>query len=66
MIHPDAPLQPGETDPEDMRSENEIMKIKMQAEFGAVFGETATDLPPEIEQQLLNNVYEFEKAWEKQ
>jgi hypothetical protein len=67
MIPLDAPLQPGDTDPEEeMRRENEIMKIKLQAEFGAVFGETEKELPPDIEHEFLNNVYQFEKAWEKQ
>ena len=67
MKHPDASTQPGDNDPEeDMRRENEIMKIKLQAEFGAVFGETEKELPPAIEHEFLNNVYEFEKAWEKQ
>jgi hypothetical protein len=46
----------------DLKTENEIMKLKMQAEFGAVIG-SAEDIPPEIEHQFLRNVYEFEQAW---
>ena len=54
-------------DPEDdMRLENEILKLKLQAEFGAQFDEISKDVSPEMEQQFLQQVYDFEKAWEKQ
>ena len=45
---------------ENMRMQNELLKIKMMLESGAVFcgGE---DVPPEIENQFLNNILEFEK-----
>lgn len=59
------PLDDGQEE-EDLNLENEIMKLKLQAEFGAKFGEIEGNLPPELEQQFLKHVYNFEKAWEKQ
>ena len=61
------PLLPNENDPEEeMRLENDIMKLKLQAEFGAQFDEISNDVSPEMEQQFLKQVYDFEKAWEQQ
>ena len=48
---------------ENLRIENEILKLKMQAESGAVFGGGIADLPPEIEAQFLQNIQKFEDAW---
>ncbi len=52
-------------DPEEnLRIENEILKIKMQAESGAYFSEnTNADLTPDIENAFLRNVQQFEEAW---
>ena len=47
---------------ENLHIENEILKLKMQAESNAVIV-THEDLPPEIEHQFLKNVQEFEEAW---
>ena len=48
-------------DPEEnLRMQNDFLKMKMMAESGAVFG-GGKDLPPEIENQFLNNILEFEK-----
>ena len=49
---------------EDLRMENELLKLKMQAERGGVFvgGE---DIPPEIENDWLQNILRFEEEWEK-
>jgi hypothetical protein len=47
---------------DDLRMENEIMKIKMQAETGGIFGGSG-DLPPEIENIFLQHVQSFEEAW---
>ena len=52
-------------DPEEnLRLENEFLKMKMMAESGGIFGgNEGSDLPPEIENQWLKNVMEFEKAY---
>lgn len=50
-------------DPEEnLRIENEILKLKLQAETGALFG-GSDNLPPEIEHSFLQNVQQFENAW---
>ena len=50
---------------ENLRIENEILKLKMQAERGALFGGSMDDLPPEIESEFLINVQQFEDSFEK-
>lgn len=45
---------------ESMRMENDILKLKMQAEFGATFGSFA-NLSPEAEHDFLQMVMAFEK-----
>ena len=48
-------------DPEEnLRMQNDFLKMKMMAESGAIFG-GVEGLPPEIENQFLNNILEFEK-----
>lgn len=48
-------------DPEEnLRMQNEFLKLKMMAESGAIFG-GGENLPPEIENQFLNNILAFEK-----
>ena len=48
-------------DPEEnLRMQNEFLKLKMMAESGAFFGGDG-NLPPEIENQFLNNILAFEK-----
>ena len=48
---------------ENLRIENEILKLKMQAEYGAqIFSDK--EVPPELEALFLHNVNEFEKAWQ--
>lgn len=47
---------------ENLRIENEILKLKMQAETGAVFG-GGENISPEIENEFLNQVQQFEEAW---
>ena len=49
-------------DPEEnLRMQNDFLKMKMMAESGALFGGEG-GLPPEIENQFLKNIMEFEKA----
>jgi hypothetical protein len=52
-------------DPEEnLRLENDFLKMKMMAESGGIFGSASdTGLSPEIENQFLKNVIEFEKAY---
>jgi hypothetical protein len=53
-------------DPEqNLRIENEILKLKMQAEKGAFFGGNMEDLPPEVEAEFLKNVQSFEDSFDK-
>lgn len=56
---------PGEEfseDPEEnIRMENDFLKLKMMAESGAMFGAEG-ELPADIENQFLKNIMEFEKA----
>jgi hypothetical protein len=50
---------------EELRLENDLLKLKMQAEFGARFGTfTGEALPPEIEKQFLEQVMAFHKNLE--
>lgn len=52
-------------DPEqNQRIENEILKLKMQAERGAFFGGNMEDLSPEIEAEFLKNVQQFEDSFD--
>ena len=52
-------------DPEqNLRIENEILKLKMQAERGALFGGNMQDLPPEMEAEFLKNVQQFEDSFD--
>jgi hypothetical protein len=50
---------------ENLRIENEILKLKMQAERDAVFGGNMKDLPPEAEAEFLKNVQQFEDSFDK-
>ena len=51
-------------DPEEnLRMQNDFLKMKMMIESGAQFGGSSDgELPPEIENEWLNNIMEFEKA----
>lgn len=52
---------------EQLKAENEFLKMKLMLENGAIFravGGEGDDLPPEIENEFLNNILEFEKQWE--
>jgi len=47
---------------ENLRIENEILKLKMQAESCAFFS-GSDNLPPEVENEFLLHVQQFEDAW---
>jgi hypothetical protein len=55
---PEEPL--GEDDNESLSTENEILKLKMQAQYGGVFGTMSDGLTPEMENEFLQNVMKFE------
>lgn len=49
---------------ENLRLENEFLKMRMMVESGAIFGsESDNIIPPEIGNQFLKNVMEFERAY---
>lgn len=54
---------PGPYTPDELRTENDILKMKLMLEYGASFGSVpgGQDIDPEIENHFLNNVLEFEK-----
>jgi len=53
------------SDPEkNLQIENEILKLKMQAERGAFFGGNMEDLSPEMEVEFLKNVQQFEDSFD--
>lgn len=53
--------EPLSDDPEEqLRLENELLKLKLQAEMGAQFGGNA-DLPPEVEQEFLKQIMAFQE-----
>ena len=49
---------------QNRRIENEILKLKMQAERGALFGGNMENLPPEAEAEFLKNVQLFEDSFD--
>lgn len=55
-----TPDLPGENEEENLRMENELIKLKMQAEFGAQ-SFAAPGMDPALENFFLRNVSEFEK-----
>ena len=64
-MKPNQPEEKFSEDPqEQLHIENQILKLKMQAESGAYFGPMADDLPPEIENDFLKHVQAFEDAWQ--
>ena len=44
--------------------ENEILKLKMMAERGGYFSESAEYLPPEVEAEFLKNIQLFEDSFD--
>lgn len=59
----DELTEPLSEDPEEnLRLENELLQLKLKAEFGATsFGDG--ELPPEIEHEFLKNILAFEHAY---
>lgn len=55
------------SDPEQeerLREENELLRMKIQAQFGGMSG-AASDIPPELENEFLKNVIAFEEQYTK-
>jgi hypothetical protein len=50
---------------ENLRIENELIRLKMAAQYGEAFhmGTSGAELPPEIENQFLKNMMAFEEAF---
>ncbi len=58
---------PGEgefsSDPqENLRIENEILRLRVKAELGGAY-EGSEDLPPEVENEFLKSILSFEHAY---
>lgn len=49
---------------EKLHLENEILKLKMQAQFGAMFGQMSDEMTPEMEHAFLKNILEFEEQYQ--
>jgi len=61
--HNDMPDQPLSDDPEEnLRMENELLRLKLQAELGAK-PYTSSQIDPEIENEFLKNILAFEQNW---
>lgn len=53
-------------DEEQLKAENDFLKMKLMLERGGHFGGNEnSELPPELENQFLNNVMAFEREFEK-
>lgn len=52
------------TSSENLKFENELLKLKLRAEFGA--SDISTDIPPEIENAFLKNIFAVEHAFAQQ
>lgn len=51
---------------ENLRIENELMKIKLKAQYGDAFQmESSEVLPPDVENQFLKNILAFEASYSK-
>ncbi|MFI5170958.1 MAG: hypothetical protein ACHQFW_01130 [Chitinophagales bacterium] len=48
---------------DDLRAENEVKKLRLEMEQGAVFGGNFNEIPPEVEKQFLDNIFAFEKQY---
>jgi hypothetical protein len=65
MKNDELPDQPLSNDPEEnLRMENELMKLKLQAELGAQ-SHSFSELDPAIENEFLKNVMAFEQNFAK-
>jgi hypothetical protein len=50
-------------DPEEQqRFENDLLKLKLQAEHGAVIGGDLSELPPDVEAAFLKNIFAFQQT----
>ncbi|MDB4922100.1 hypothetical protein [Mucilaginibacter sp.] len=59
----DMPDQPLSDDPEEnLRMENELLRLKLQAELGGQ-SHSSGNLPPEIENEFLKNIFAFEQSY---
>ena len=62
----DNEIQKFSDDPEEnLRMENQFLRMKLKAEYGSDLEMPMGDMPPEIENQFLKNIFSFEKAYEE-
>lgn len=59
----EAPEKFSDDPEENTKLENEFLQMKIMAESGGIFGEFDNDLPPEVMNQWLKNIVEFEKNY---
>src|SRR5690349_7475369 len=52
---------------EQLRNENDFLKMKLMLERGATFGtgDDENEIPPEIENKFLSNIIDFEKQFDE-
>jgi hypothetical protein len=51
---------------ENLRIENELLKIKLKAQYGDAFQmDSSTALPPDMENEFLKNILAFEASYNK-
>ena len=63
----DSEVQKFSDDPEEnLRLENQFLRMKLQAEYGSDLQMPMGNMPPEIENQFLKNIFSFEEAYQKQ
>ncbi|MBI1781373.1 MAG: hypothetical protein HYR66_08380 [Sphingobacteriales bacterium] len=51
---------------ENLRLENQFLRMKLQAEYGSDLQMPMGNMPPELENQFLKNIFSFEEAYQKQ
>lgn len=60
-------MQKFSDDPEEnLRLENQFMRMKLQAQYGSDLQMPMGNMPPEIENQFLKNIFSFEEAYRNQ
>ena len=50
---------------DDLRASNELMRLKLELDHHMIMSGSTSELPPEVENQWLNNIYNFEKQFKE-
>ena len=61
---PENPTDPSLFGEDELRAENEVLKLKLKLEYGMEIHEKSS-LPPAIENKWLSNMYNFEKQYKE-